>query len=114
MLRALLPITLLAAFAVGGCYGDADVGYRATYTTPSLAYVQPGVAVVADYDYPVFYSDGAYWRYDGGYWYQSPYYNRGWRHSYRVPTAVRSIRNPYAYRHYRAGGRVVVRDHRRW
>ncbi len=114
MLRALLPVTLLAAFAMGGCYGDADVGYTATYSTPTLAYVQPGVQVVADYDYPVFFADGAYWRYDSGYWARSPYWNRGWRRTYNVPYAVRGIRNPLAYRHYHPRGRIVVRDHRRY
>jgi len=111
MIRALFCVALL-----GACYGDADVGYRAEYAAPAptLAYVQPGVQVVADYDYPVFYSGGAYYRYDNGYWYSSPYWNRGWRQSREVPVAVRGVHEPWAYRHYRAGGRVVVRNHRRY
>jgi hypothetical protein len=123
MRRALLPVTLLAAFAVGGCYSDAGVGYSADYSTgPSLAYVAPGVQVVADYDYPVFFSDGFYWQYYGGYWYRSPYWNRGWSATYNVPYAVRGISRPWAYAHYHPGtywgghggvrGGVVVRDHR--
>jgi len=111
MLRAILAMALVA-----GCYGDASVGYRATYSTPSLAYVEPGVQVVADYDYPVFYADGAYWRWNNGYWYRSNYYNRGFYASADVPVRVRSIQRPWAYSHYRGGYRhpVVVRDHRRY
>ncbi|SRR5258706_10988579 len=111
MIRAAFLVAVVAA-----CYGDADVGYRATYTAPAptLAYVEPGVQVVADYDYPVFYSDGAYWRYDSGRWYHSPYYNRGWSYSAEVPVRVQGIRSPWAYRHFRARGHIVQRDHRRF
>jgi hypothetical protein len=111
MLRAAFLAAMIAA-----CYGDADVGYRATYTaeTPTLTYVEPGVQVVADYDQPVFYSGGAYWRWDSGRWYRSPYYNRGWSITGDVPVQVRGIHEPWAYRHYRARGHVVTRDHRRY
>ena len=110
MLRAILAMALVA-----GCYGEGNVGYRASYTTPTLTYVEPGVQVVADYDYPVFYSDGAYWRWNSGYWYRSPYYDRGWTATANVPVRVRGIQRPWAYSHYRANRHpVVVRDHRRW
>ena len=123
MRRALLPVAALAALAIGGCYSDAGVGYTDTYATgPSLAYVSPGVQVVADYDYPVFFSDGFYWQYNGGYWYRSPYWNRGFVATYDVPYAVRGINRPWAYAHYHPGhyfggyggvrGGVVYRDHR--
>jgi hypothetical protein len=65
--------------------------------------VSPGVQVIADYDYPVFYSDGFYWRYDGGMWYRSGYWNRGWGVAYNVPVGVRGINRPEAYAHYRGG-----------
>lgn len=122
MRRAFLPVAAVAALAIAGCYSDAGVGYTATYSTPSLAYVAPGVQVVADYDYPVFFSDGFYWQYSGGYWYRSPYWNRGWVAAYDVPYAVRGINRPWAYTHYHPGryfggyggvrGGVVYRDHR--
>ena len=112
MLRAILAMALVA-----GCYGETDVGYRATYaSSPALVEVEPGVQVIADYDYPVFYSEGAYWRWNNGYWYRSPYYDRGWSVSYNAPVRVRGIQRPWAYTHYRGGARhpVVVRDHRRY
>jgi hypothetical protein len=130
MVRALLAISLLSAV---GCYTEADVGYAgpAVYAgpAPTMEVVSPGVQVVAvDYDYPVFYSDGFYWRYYGGSWYSSRVYTGGWAASYNVPMGVRRIDRPYAYAHYRAGGggaayrgapayrggggSVDVRDHR--
>ena len=113
MLRAVLALTLVA-----GCYGETRVDYHNTYSADaSLVEVEPGVSVVSDYDYPVFYSDGAYWRYNQGYWYQSPYYDRGWTATASVPVRVRGIRHPETYAHYRRGGvrhRIVTRDHRRY
>src|SRR5262245_34760742 len=109
MKRTLFIACLLAAFT--GCYTEGRVGYtaHATVTAPELVYVSPGVQVIADYDEPIFFSEGFYWRYDGGVWYRSRGYRTGWRVSYAVPVAVRRIDNPRAYVHYRAH---VVRDHR--
>ena len=70
-----------------------------------MAYVSPGVEVIADYDYPVFYSDGFYWRYDAGYWYRSPYWDRGWVGAIDVPVGIRGVRQPWIYSHYRTGAR---------
>src|ERR1044071_7099 len=80
-MRGLILSTALGAAALAGCYATGDVGYSAsaTYTsapgaaddgyaaTPDLVTVQPGVQVVADYDEPVFFTDGFYWRYYDGY-----------------------------------------------
>ena len=121
---------LIALFAgMAGCAGttSGEVGVYAT--TPNLVYLDNGVQVVSDYDYPVFYSDNAYWMYRGGYWYRSPYWDRGWvaTYSYDVPYRIRTIDRPYAYAHYRGNrhyngtyygsrsynrGGVEVRDHR--
>jgi hypothetical protein len=94
-----MTVTMLAS----GC----AVGYTETYPDdgygPDLVYAAPGVQVVADYNEPVFFSDGFYWRYSGGYWYRSSYYNRGWI-SARPPAAVLSINRPQAYVHYRPQG----------
>ena len=125
------PILFVLSLAfVGACYSEEPgvaVGYSAGYgyAGPQLEYVAPGVQVIADYDYPVFYSDGYYWRNDGGIWYRSGFYNRGWAVSYNVPYGVRGIREPGAYAHYRGGGYAgpayrggvynngaAVRDHR--
>lgn len=102
-----LMIALVASAALAGCYAEdpaVGVSYGYAAPAPSLAYVSPGVQVIADYDQPVFYSDGFYWRYDNNVWYRSGYYNRGWAVSYNVPVGVRGIRDPYYYRHYRGGG----------
>jgi hypothetical protein len=110
MQRILLPVvTALAALALGsGCYtqGDVGVGYSYGYAAPapSMYYVSPGVSVVAyDADYPVFYSDNYYWRYDGGIWYRSSYYNGGWIAWNNVPYGVRSIDRPTTYAHFTPG-----------
>ena len=125
MTKLLLPLVATLAFA-GGCYtrGDVGVGYSYGYAAPapSLYYVSPGVQVVAYSDYPVFYSDGYYWRYDGGLWYRSGYYSGGWVAWHDVPYSVRTIDRPYRYARYTPGagwsaggtyrGNVNVRDHR--
>ena len=105
-------LIVLFALAAAGCYTEADVGSRASYATPDLEFVAPGVQVVAGFDYPVFFADGAYWRYDGGIWYRSHTYTGGWSVSYNVPVAVRRIDRPAAYAHYHAHARGTVRDHR--
>jgi hypothetical protein len=109
-----------------GCYthGDVGVGYSYGYAAPapSMYYVSPGVSVVAYSDYPVFYADNYYWRYDNGLWYRSSYYNSGWVHYHDVPYHVRSIDRPHRYARYdgrwsrqpayQGGYQGGVRDHR--
>jgi hypothetical protein len=117
MLRTSLILGgLLALGLTTGCYARARGGVVATYSTPDLVYVSPGVHVVADYDYPVFYSQGYYWRYNSGIWLRSPYWNRGFVRVRTVPVTVRRIRNPHRYVHVRARGRVhrrpAMRDRR--
>ena len=94
------------AFALGAGCGPAEVSGTAYYTTPSLAYVSPGVSVVADYDYPIFYADNFYWRWYDGAWYRSPYYYGGWISVSAPPYAVARIDRPWLYSHYRMGGTV--------
>jgi hypothetical protein len=112
-----------AAATLGGCYASGDVGYRATYASPGysgdayaaspdLVTVSPGVQVVADYDEPVFYTDGFYWRYYNNGWYRSNNYAAGWSYYDRPPAAVLRIDRPYAYAHYRPAG-YVARGNRR-
>jgi hypothetical protein len=101
-------ILVLSLLTIGACYSEEPgvaVGYSggAGYGSPQMEYVSPGVQVISDNDYPVFYSDGFYWRYDGGAWYRSGYYNRGWGVAYNVPVGVRGIGRPEAYVHYRGG-----------
>lgn len=131
MRGTILSAVLLAA-TLGGCY--ASTGYSSGYyaggggeayvSSPDLVTVSPGVQVVADYDEPVFYTDGFYWRYSNDGWYRSNNYSTGWYYYERPPVAVLRIDRPYAYRHYRPQGYVarsrgryrpaepIVRDHR--
>src|SRR5262245_6100052 len=102
----LLLSTLVIAGLATGCYVEepAPVYASATVGAPAMEVVSPGVqVVVADYDYPVFFTDGFYWRYYGGIWYSSRWYDRGWIVNYNVPYGVRRIDRPYAYAHYRSG-----------
>ena len=141
MQRILLPVVAALGLATG-CYtqGDVGVGYSYGYAAPapSMYYMDNGVSVVAYSDYPVFYSDNYYWRYDNGLWYRSNYYGGGWVVWHDVPYRVRSIDRPYRYtrydgrwsrqpayrpgyqgggyvrdqRTYRGGNTPAVRDHR--
>ncbi|HTJ44800.1 MAG TPA: hypothetical protein VL463_21990 [Kofleriaceae bacterium] len=81
----------------------------AYYDAPSMAYVSPGVQVVADYDYPVFYADNYYWRYDAGAWYRSPYYDSGWVSVSHVPYGVARVDRPWVYSHYHVRGPTYYR-----
>jgi hypothetical protein len=119
-MRGIILTAVLGAAAVTGCYATGDVGYSATYTatastdgyaaTPDLVTVQPGVQVVADYDEPVFFVDGFYWRFNDGYWYRSNNYYSGWYFYERPPVAVLRIDRPYAYARYRPSGYVARRN----
>lgn len=111
LIRAAI-IAVLITF-VSGCIvtGRATVRHR----TPDMVYVSDGVYVIEDYHEPVFYSDGAYWRYHGGVWYSSSYYSGGWVRVRTVPHYVSRIERPHTYVRYRGHGTVKrekVRDHR--
>ncbi len=114
MLRTSLILGgLLALSVTTGCYASGRAGVRASYASPDLVYVGPGVQVVADYDYPVFYSSGFYWRYDNGIWLRSRIHNRGFVRVYNPPVVIRRIRNPGRYVHVRARGHVRTRPAQR-
>lgn len=107
-MRLLLSTLVLGALATG-CYASAGthVGYSGTVTAttvgPDLVYVSPGVQVIADYNEPIFYSNGYYWRETSGVWYRSSYHTGGWIYA-APPRAVVSIGNRGHYRHYRPSG----------
>jgi hypothetical protein len=106
-MRKLLVLTVIAiAASMGGCYVEDSppVAYATVAApAPQLAYVSPGVQVVYDYDYPVFFTGGLYYRYYGGVWYSSRWHDRGWAVGYNVPVGIRGIDRPWAYSHYRGG-----------
>src|SRR5215831_1076046 len=99
-------------FVATGCAATGEVGVAYAAPAPDLVYVGPGVQVIADYDYPVFFSNGLYWRYDGGVWYRSRSYAGGWAVTYDVPVAVRHVDRPAAYVHYHGRAVAQARDHR--
>jgi hypothetical protein len=110
---------LASVLAVAGCYG---AGYTASVSNvgygPDLVYVAPGVQVIADYDEPIFFMDGFYWRFYGDTWYRSTYYTGGWAYA-APPAPLLRIDHPRGYVHYRPNGWTprhdrgpVVRDHR--
>jgi hypothetical protein len=120
-------VSLILSSALAGCMasGTTDLQYSGgvAVSTPDLVEVSPGVQVVADYDDSVFYSDGYYWRYDGGGWYRSNNYAGGFVYWDAPPQAIITINDPYHYRHYRPNNyqprhqpyrrpEPLVRDHR--
>jgi hypothetical protein len=102
MAAALFVGSALFMFSSSGCVG-AQVEGRAAYAHPSLAYVQPGLWVVAGASDPLFYADGWYWLHQDGYWYRSTSFRGGWAYAprTRLPVVIRSIQRPRRYTHYR-------------
>lgn len=111
-----MPRYLICILLIAGCAGSGSYHGSATVygSSPDLVYVSPGVQVIADYDEPIFYTDGYYWRYYNDTWYRSNYYNRGWSYS-PAPRALLRIDRPRSYVRYRPQGYVSrrpVRDNR--
>lgn len=95
------------------CAGTVGYSATATYAAPDvdMAYVSPGVQVIADYDEPVFYTDGFYWRYYGDTWYRSNTWTGGWVH-YNAPSVLLRVERPQTYVRYRPNGYVSRRPAR--
>ncbi len=100
-------VGLLLAVATGatsGCVARVHGSARTTAVVeaePSLVLVD-GVWVVEDYDEPVFYDEGFYWRFYGGVWYRSGVHHGNWVRVDVVPVRVRSIDRPTRFVRYRA------------
>jgi hypothetical protein len=123
MLRLAAATAIVAALA--GCTGAGYAGYTTTGTVyaektyddpyydtqPTMVPVHGGVWVVEGRSHPVFYSSGAYWRYDNGYWYRSSYVDDGYVRVRAgvVPRPVVRIDRPTRYVRYRAPVRARVR-----
>ena len=107
-MRTLHSVLFAAVLTAIGCTGGAQVHTtaEADYVAPQLVEVEPGVQVVADYDEPVFYSDGMYWRYEGGIWYSSRYHNHAWVRVQAPPVAVAHVEHPEIYVHYHGHAEV--------
>jgi hypothetical protein len=100
-MRSVIPAALLAAVLATGAGCTAAV--VSDPYAPDLVYVSPGVQVIADYNEPIFYSSGLYWRYYGGVWYRSSYYTGGWVYA-TPPAAILRIDRPNYYVRYRPAG----------
>ena len=96
--------------------GGAQVGGSLDVDAPSLAYVAPGVEVVADWDAPVFFADDFYWWLDGGLWYRSERLGGDRVLDRNVPPAIARLRNPEGYSHFHPGGVAYrpIPDHREY
>jgi hypothetical protein len=99
---------LLLAVAIGasasGCVARVHGEARTTAVVeaePSLVLVD-GVWVVEDYDEPVFYDEGYYWRFYGGVWYRSSVHTGNWVRVDVVPARVRMIDRPTRFVRYHA------------
>lgn len=108
---------VLGVGAATGCGGPGYYSASVTTTTPRMVWVEPGIWVVENSAYPLYYSDGYYWRYYGNTWYRSPYYDGSYVrvHSHYVPRTVATGYRPYHARYrapQRAYVRPIVRDHR--
>lgn len=103
-MRKLVPLIISAM--LGACYSGVDYAYTYSTTYPDMAYVSPGVRVIANYGEPIFYSDNYYWYNAYGGWYRSPYYTHGWQYTAYPPYGIARIHSPLAYRYYRPHGYV--------
>jgi hypothetical protein len=106
-------LVLAASAAIApGCAAQVRVTARAT---PRLVWVAPGVWVVEDSPWAVYYADGYYWRWVDGAWYRSTWYDDGYVPWVGIlPAVVIQVHRPGVYVRYRArpGVRVRVIDHR--
>jgi hypothetical protein len=83
-MRPTLTRILIASALAAGCGGAERRGtVGVTPSPPDPAGVEPCVQVIADYEEPMFYSEGAYWWFFGGSWYRATTYAGGWT---RMPT----------------------------
>jgi hypothetical protein len=110
---SILVFTVTMALAQLGCM--ATVSYSHPVAPTRLVAVSPGVWVVYDYPEAIFYSDNAYWWWNGGAWYTSRYADDGWVvvNVVSVPAPLRQVQRPQTYVHYRveAQSRPVPRAH---
>jgi len=82
---------------------NAEPAVEVAYVEPTaFVSISPEVQVIENYDYPVFFYGGMYWRNEGGLWYSSSYHDRGWITVNEVPTHIRTIERPTQYAHFHA------------
>ena len=117
LLNKTLFAVVLGAATFGPACAPSHVQVGAT-VSPRLALIAPGVWVLEDYPSAVYYADGYYWRYAGGVWYRSDWYEGGFAaiDVGVVPRIVITTYRPHVHVRYRAPAHVqrrpIVRDHR--
>ncbi len=80
-----------AAPAPAEVYVEPSPTVEVAYVEPTnYVYISPEVQVIENYDYPVFFYGGFYWRNEGGVWYSSQWHDRGWVTSVNTPTCTRA------------------------
>jgi len=97
--------------------GEAQVEVRVSVPVimfeaePVLVVVSPGIQVVPDAPYEVFFVDGFYWNYHSGYWYRSPSWHTQWVQFDRrdVPPGLWKV-PPGKYKHYKGPAHKVRGD----
>jgi len=107
----MLLAAAIGASASNGCvarvHGEAHTN-AVVESEPSLVLVD-GVWVVEDYDEPVFYDEGFYWRFYGGVWYRSNVHTGNWVRVDVVPGRVRAIDRPTRFVHFHAAATAEKR-----
>ena len=117
MIRAGSMLVLGLVIALWPARSAAQVEVRVSVpvitfeTEPVLVVVEPGIRVVQDAPYEVFFVDGFYWNYDSGYWYRSPSWRTHWvRFEQRdVPPGLLQV-PPGKYKHFRGHKHKVSGD----
>ncbi len=121
-MRTHILATILGTLLTAGCAAEYGVVETSPAYGPELVDVQPGVQVIADWNEPIFFVGGMYWRYYDNTWYRSTYYTGGWAYA-APPPVLLHVDRPHRYVHYRPygwaprhyearPGAPVVRDHR--
>jgi hypothetical protein len=101
---ALAGALLLPALAFGQVTASAGISVNLPVVLPPMVVVSPGVQVVPDSDYEVFYTRGWYWVREDGVWYRSHDHRGGWMMAPGrvVPAALMRV-PPGHYRHWHPG-----------
>jgi hypothetical protein len=111
---SLLAALVLAPFVSTGCT-PAEVTVTATTAPVRMALIAPGIWVVEDHPYAVYYADGWYWMYRDDGWYRSAFLDGSFIPVDFPPPTIIRVHRPRIYVRYHAprGTRVrVIRDHR--
>jgi hypothetical protein len=95
--------TVAAPEPAAEVYVEPSPAVEIAYVEPTnYVYISPEVQVIENFDYPVFFYGGLYYRNEGGVWYSSSWHDRGWGVTYSAPNYITRIDRPMGYAHYHA------------